>query len=130
MQNTLVKNKVNDTPLYKEEEFDLINRWQKFNDEKSLIRIISAYKRLVNAIVRKYLSYGLPKEDLIQEGIIGIVISLKKFDISKGFRLSTYARWWIKASIQNYILQNWSIVKNSSTASHKALFFNLRTILV
>ena len=128
MQNTLVKNKVNDTPLYKEEEFDLINRWQKFNDETSLIRIISAYKRLVNAIVRKYLSYGLPKEDLIQEGIIGIVISLKKFDISKGFRLSTYARWWIKASIQNYILQNWSIVKNSSTASHKALFFNLKKL--
>ena len=78
MENALTKNKLIDTPLYKEEEYDLINRWQKYNDEKSLLRIISAYKRLVNSIVRKYLSYGLSKEDLVQEGIIGIVIALKK----------------------------------------------------
>ena len=77
---------------------------------------------------RKYKSYGLPLDDLIHEGVLGIMHALEKFDISKDFRLSTYASWWIRASIQDYILKNWSVVKTGSTASQKALFFNLRKI--
>ena len=115
-------------PLEKEEEYKLIEKWQYNEDEKSLIRLISAYKRLVASIAKKYLSYGLQMEDLINEGILGLIISLKKFDLSKGFRLSTYARWWIRASIQNYILKNWSIVKTASTTSHKSLFFNFNKL--
>ena len=119
---------INEAPLTKDEEYELIKNWQRSEDEKSLLRIIGAYKRLVNAIARKYLSYGLQKEDLYHEGLLGLIIALKKFDLSKGFRLSTYARWWIRASIQNYILKNWSIVKGGSTASHKALFFNFNKL--
>ena len=115
-------------PLEKEEEYKLIEKWQYNEDEKSLIRLVSAYKRLVASIAKKYLSYGLQMDDLINEGILGLIISLKKFDLSKGFRLSTYARWWIRASIQNYILKNWSIVKTASTTSHKSLFFNFNKL--
>ena len=115
-------------PLEKEEEYKLIEKWQYNEDEKSLIRLVSAYKRLVASIAKKYLSYGLQMEDLMNEGILGLIISLKKFDLSKGFRLSTYARWWIRASIQNYILKNWSIVKTASTTSHKSLFFNFNKL--
>ena len=127
-KNNYYKSDNIEAPLEKEEEFTLIEKWQKYSDKKSLNRIIGAYKRLVSSIARKYLSYGLPKDDLIHEGVLGIIIALKKFDISRGFRLSTYARWWIRASIQNYILKNWSIVKSSSNASHKALFFNLNKL--
>ena len=115
-------------PLEKEEEYKLIEKWQYNEDEKSLMRLVSAYKRLVASIAKKYLSYGLQMEDLINEGILGLIISLRKFDLSKGFRLSTYARWWIRASIQNYILKNWSIVKTASTTSHKSLFFNFNKL--
>ena len=128
IKNNKYKSTNIEMPLEKEEEFELIKKWQKYSDKKSLNRIIGAYKRLANSVARKYLSYGLPKDDLIHEGILGIIIALEKFDISKGFRLSTYARWWIRASIQNYILKNWSIVKSSSNASHKALFFNLNKL--
>tara|TARA_B100000029_G_C17397091_1_gene895613 strand:+ start:129 stop:998 length:870 start_codon:yes stop_codon:yes gene_type:complete len=128
VKNNYYKSVNIEAPLEKEEEFALIKKWQKYSDKKSLNRIIGAYKRLVNSTARKYLSYGLPKDDLMHEGVLGIIIALKKFDISRGFRLSTYARWWIRASIQNYILKNWSIVKSSSNASHKALFFNLNKL--
>lgn len=117
-----------DTPLKKDEEYELILNWQNLEDKRSLNRILNAYKRMVNSIAKKYMSYGLAKDDLIHEGLVGIIIALKKFDISKGFRLSTYARWWVRASIQNFILKNWSIVKCSSNASHKALFFNLNKL--
>jgi RNA polymerase sigma factor, sigma-70 family len=83
---------------------------------------------LAVSYARKYKSYGLPLDDLIHEGVLGIMHALEKFDISKDFRLSTYASWWIRASIQDYILKNWSVVKTGSTASQKALFFNLRKI--
>ena len=84
--------------------------------------------RLAVSYAKKYKSYGLPLDDLIHEGVLGIMHALEKFDISKDFRLSTYASWWIRASIQDYILKNWSVVKTGSTASQKALFFNLRKI--
>ena len=114
--------------LSKEEEFKLILKWQKTQDEDSLKQILDSYLRLAVSIARKYTNYGLSLDDLIHEGTLGIMYALNKFDVSKGFRLSTYASWWIRASIQDYILKNWSVVKTGSTASQKQLFFNLKKI--
>ena len=114
--------------LEKNEEFDLIEDWRLKRNQKSLQRILNAYLRLAVSYARKYSSYGLPIDDLIHEGVLGIMHALEKFDISKDFRLSTYASWWIRASIQDYILKNWSVVRTGSTASQKALFFNLKKI--
>lgn len=114
--------------LEKDEEFFHIEEWRNKRDSKSLKIILNAYLRLAVSYARKYKSYGLPLDDLIHEGVLGIMHALEKFDVSKDFRLSTYASWWIRASIQDYILKNWSVVKTGSTASQKALFFNLRKI--
>ena len=114
--------------LEKEEEFYLINDWRDNKTPKSLQKILNSYLRLAISYARKYSSYGLPIDDLIHEGVLGIMHALEKFDTSKDFRLSTYASWWIRASIQDYILKNWSVVRTGSTASQKALFFNLKKI--
>jgi len=114
--------------LEKKEEFFHIEEWRMNRNSKSLKIILNAYLRLAVSYARKYSSYGLPLDDLIHEGVLGIMHALEKFDVSKDFRLSTYASWWIRASIQDYILKNWSVVKTGSTASQKALFFNLRKI--
>tara|TARA_A100000164_G_C21750469_1_gene696758 strand:+ start:89 stop:955 length:867 start_codon:yes stop_codon:yes gene_type:complete len=114
--------------LEKDEEFYLINDWRDNKNPKSLQKILHSYLRLAISYARKYSSYGLPIDDLIHEGVLGIMHSLEKFDTSKDFRLSTYASWWIRASIQDYILKNWSVVRTGSTASQKALFFNLKKI--
>ncbi len=114
--------------LEKEEEFYLINDWRDNKTPKSLQKILNSYLRLAVSYARKYSSYGLPIDDLIHEGVLGIMHALEKFDTSKDFRLSTYASWWIRASIQDYILKNWSVVRTGSTASQKALFFNLKKI--
>ena len=114
--------------LEKDEEFYHIEKWRNERNSKSLQIILNSYLRLAVSYARKYKSYGLPLDDLIHEGVLGIMHALEKFDISKDFRLSTYASWWIRASIQDYILKNWSVVKTGSTASQKALFFNLRKI--
>ena len=114
--------------LEKDEEFYLINDWRDNRSPKSLQKILNSYLRLAVSYARKYSSYGLPIDDLIHEGVLGIMHALDKFDTSKDFRLSTYASWWIRASIQDYILKNWSVVRTGSTASQKALFFNLKKI--
>ena len=114
--------------LEKEEEFILIDDWRDNKNPKSLQKILNAYLRLAVSFARKYSSYGLPIDDLIHEGVLGIMHALDKFDTKKDFRLSTYASWWIRASIQDYILKNWSVVRTGSTASQKALFFNLKKI--
>ncbi len=114
--------------LEKNEEFRLINDWRDNKNPKSLQKILDSYLRLAVSFARKYSSYGLPLDDLIHEGVLGIMHALDKFDTSKDFRLSTYASWWIRASIQDYILKNWSVVRTGSTASQKALFFNLKKI--
>tara|TARA_B110000014_G_C20080846_1_gene564742 strand:+ start:521 stop:1351 length:831 start_codon:yes stop_codon:yes gene_type:complete len=111
--------------LSKEIEYKLIKDWQRKKDKKALNRIINAYKRMPIAYAKKYSRYGVPFEDLVNEGIIAIMHSLEKFDLSKKLRLSTYASWWIRASMQEYVLKNWSIVKISSTAVQKSLFFGL-----
>ena len=114
--------------LEKKEEFFLIDDWRNNKNSKSLQKILNAYLRLAVSYARKYTSYGLSIDDLIHEGVLGIMHALDKFDTSKDFRLSTYASWWIRASIQDYILKNWSVVRTGSTASQKALFFNLKKI--
>ena len=114
--------------LEKDEEFSFINDWRDNKNPKALQKILNAYLRLAVSYARKYSSYGLPIDDLIHEGVLGIMHALEKFDTSKDFRLSTYASWWIRASIQDYILKNWSVVRTGSTASQKALFFNLKKI--
>ena len=114
--------------LEKNEEFTLINDWRDNRNPKSLQKILNSYLRLAVSYARKYSSYGLAIDDLIHEGVLGIMHALDKFDTSKDFRLSTYASWWIRASIQDYILKNWSVVRTGSTASQKALFFNLKKI--
>ena len=114
--------------LEKDEEFSLINDWRDNKTPRSLQKILNSYLRLAVSYARKYSSYGLPLDDLIHEGVLGIMHALEKFDTSRDFRLSTYASWWIRASIQDYILKNWSVVRTGSTASQKALFFNLKKI--
>ena len=126
--NNLIELSKKASILEKDEEFQLINDWRENKSPRSLQKILNSYLRLAVSFARKYSSYGLPIDDLIHEGVLGIMHALEKFDTSKDFRLSTYASWWIRASIQDYILKNWSVVRTGSTASQKALFFNLKKI--
>ncbi len=128
LSNNLIELSKKASILEKEEEFKLINDWRDNKTPRSLQKILNSYLRLAVSYARKYSSYGLPIDDLIHEGVLGIMHALEKFDTSKDFRLSTYASWWIRASIQDYILKNWSVVRTGSTASQKALFFNLKKI--
>ena len=126
--NNLIELSKKASILEKEEEFELINDWRDNKTPRSLQKILNSYLRLAVSYAKRYSSYGLPIDDLIHEGVLGIMHALEKFDTSKDFRLSTYASWWIRASIQDYILKNWSVVRTGSTASQKALFFNLKKI--
>ena len=128
VSNNLVEFSKKSKILDKNEEYYHIENWRNKRNSESLKVILNSYLRLAVSFAKKYKSYGLPLDDLIHEGVLGIMHALEKFDTSKGFRLSTYASWWIRASIQDYILKNWSVVKTGSTASQKALFFNLRKI--
>ena len=128
VSNNLVEFSKKSKILDKNEEYYHIENWRNKRNSESLKVILNSYLRLAVSFAKKYKSYGLPLDDLIHEGVLGIMHALEKFDISKDFRLSTYASWWIRASIQDYILKNWSVVKTGSTASQKALFFNLRKI--
>ncbi len=122
------KFKNNEKLLDKEEEYKLIKNWQKNKDNKAINKLLSAYKKLVVSISKKFSNYGLPQEDLMQEGTMGLVYAIERFDTSKGFRLYTYSHWWIKAMIQDYIIKNWSIVKMGSTNAQKTLFFSFNKI--
>lgn len=128
LSNDLIEYSRRGKLLEKDEEYSLITKWRDQQDQRALKKILNAYIRLAVAHARKYTNYGLPLDDLIHEGILGIMHSLEKFDLSKGFRLSTYASWWIRAAIQDYILKNWSVVRTGSTSSQKQLFFNLKKI--
>lgn len=120
---------VNKFPLLsKEEEYDYGVRYQKDGDSYAAQMLVQSHLRLVVKIAAKFRNYGLPVVDLVSEGNIGLMQAVKKFDPKKGFRLSTYAMWWIKAYIQEYILKSWSLVKIGTTAAQKKLFFNLRKI--
>ena len=114
--------------LEAEEEFILAKNWTEREDTDAAHKLVTSHLRLVAKIAMGYRGYGLPLGDLISEGNVGLMQAVKRFDPDKGFRLSTYAMWWIKASIQEYILRTWSLVKIGTTAAQKKLFFNLRKI--
>ena len=119
--------KISQFPLLtNEEEKDLAYRWIKNGDTKAAQKLVTSHLRLVAKIAMGYKGYGLPIFDLISEGNLGLMQAVKKFDPDKGFRLATYAIWWIRASVQEYVLHSWSLVKIGTTAAQKKLFFNLR----
>ncbi len=111
-----------------DEEYMLARRWRDHGDAEAARRMITSHLRLVAKIALGYRGYGLPLEDVISEGNVGLMKAVKRFDPERGFRLSTYAMWWIRASIQEYILHSWSLVKTGTTAAQKKLFFKLRQI--
>jgi len=112
--------------LAADEEFMLAKRWREHGDADAAHRLVTSHLRLVAKIAMGYRGYGLPVSELISEGNVGMMQAVKRFDPDKGFRLATYAMWWIRASIQEYILHSWSLVKLGTTAAQKKLFFNLR----
>lgn len=112
--------------LTAEQEYMLAKRYAEHEDPEAAAQLVSSHLRLVAKIAMGYRGYGLPVADLISEGNVGLMQGVKKFEPDRGFRLATYAMWWIKASIQEYILRSWSLVKMGTTAAQKKLFFNLR----
>jgi RNA polymerase sigma-32 factor len=114
--------------LERAEEHDLAVRWRDDHDQAALHRLTSAHMRLVIAVAARFRNFGLPMGDLIQEGHVGLLEAAARFEPEREVRFSTYATWWIRASIQDYILRNWSIVRGGTSSSQKALFFNLRRL--
>ena len=111
-----------------EEEYMLAKRWQEREDSDAAKQLVTSHLRLVAKIAMGYRGYGLPLSELISEGNVGMMQAVKRFDPDRGFRLATYAMWWIRAAIQEYILHSWSLVKMGTTAAQKKLFFNLRKL--
>lgn len=114
--------------LSREEEFALARRWREHQDERALHSLVRAYGRLVVAMAARFRRYGLPVGDLVQEGNVGLMQAAARFDAGRDVRFSTYASWWIKAAMQDFVLRNWSIVRTGTTAPQKSLFFNLRRL--
>ncbi len=114
--------------LQPDEEFMLAKRWKEHGDREAAHRLVTSHLRLVAKIAMGYRGYGLPISEVVSEGNVGLMQAVKRFEPDKGFRLATYAMWWIKASIQEFILRSWSLVKMGTTASQKKLFFNLRKV--
>lgn len=114
--------------LEREEELALATAWREKGDEQALHKLTTAYMRLVIAVAARFRQYGLPFPDLVQEGNIGLMQAAARFEPERGVRFSTYATWWIRSSIQDYVLRNWSIVRTGTTAAQKSLFFNLRRL--
>src|SRR4051795_8790645 len=114
--------------LAQDEEFMLAKRWQEHQDTEAAHRLVTSHLRLVAKIAMGHRGYGLPLSELISEGNVGMMQAVKRFDPDRGFRLATYAMWWIRAAIQEYILHSWSLVKMGTTAAQKKLFFNLRKL--
>lgn len=125
---SFVKNAMNQPMLEAEHELNLARRWRDEQDEKALHNLTSAYMRLVVSMATRFRNYGLPMADLIQEGNVGLMQAASRFDPDRGVRFSTYASWWIRSSIQDYVLRNWSIVRTGTTSAQKSLFFNLRRL--
>ncbi|HWA46944.1 MAG TPA: RNA polymerase sigma factor RpoH [Dongiaceae bacterium] len=114
--------------LEQSEEFMLAKRWQEHQDPEAAHKMVTSHLRLVAKIAMGYRGYGLPMSEVISEGNVGLMQAVKRFDPDRGFRLATYAMWWIRAAIQEYILHSWSLVKIGTTAAQKKLFFNLRRV--
>ena len=114
--------------LSAEEEADCIDRWQKKSDQDALRTLVTSHLRLAAKTAHGYRRYGIPIEDLISEGCVGMIQAIDRFDPEKGFRLATYAKWWIRAAVQEYIMRSWSMVRIGTTVGQKKLFFNLRRL--
>lgn len=114
--------------LDRDHELDLATRWRVDADEDALHELCTAYMRLVVAIAARFRTYGLPMSDLVQEGNVGLMLAAARFEPERELRFSTYATWWIRSCVQDYILRNWSIVRTGTTAAQKSLFFNLRRL--
>jgi RNA polymerase sigma-32 factor len=112
--------------LSRDREFELARRWREAQDEPALHELVQAYMRLVIALAARFRNYGLPMADLVQEGNVGLMRAAMRFEPGRDVRFSTYAAWWIRSAIQDFILRNWSIVRTGTTAAQKSLFFNLR----
>jgi RNA polymerase sigma-32 factor len=114
--------------LEKDHELELARRWKDRNDTVALAKLTRSYLRLVIAMAGRFRNYGLPLSDLVQEGTVGLMEAAARFEPEREIRFSTYASWWIRSAMQDYILRNWSIVRTGTTAAHKSLFFNLRRL--
>jgi RNA polymerase sigma-32 factor len=123
-----IQSSMNAPLLEKDHELELARRWHEEGDEKALHELIQSYTRLVIAMASRFRNYGLPMGDLIQEGNVGLMQAASRFDYKRDLRFSTYASWWIRSAIQDYVLRNWSIVRTGTTAAQKSLFFNLRRL--
>jgi RNA polymerase sigma-32 factor len=123
-----IKSSMKEPLLERQHEFDLATAWREQGDTKALHELIRSYTRLVVAMASRFRNYGLPSGDLIQEGNVGLMQAAARFEPEREVRFSTYASWWIRSSIQDYILRNWSVVRTGTTAAQKSLFFNLRRL--
>ena len=126
--NRYIRQTMRQPLLERDYEAQLAQRWRNDDDQKAMHELVMAYARLVVAAASKYRHYGLPVGDLIQEGNVGLMQAAGRFEPERGVRFSTYAAWWIRASIQDHILRNWSIVRTGTTAAHKSLFFRLKRL--
>lgn len=125
---TFIRTSMNQPLLTRDHEFELARRWREDGDAKALHDLVSAYTRLVISTAVKFRNYGLPMGDLVQEGNVGLMQAAARFEPDRDVRFSTYATWWIKSAMQDYVLRNWSIVRTGTTAAQKSLFFNLRRL--
>lgn len=125
---TFIKASMREPLLAREHEFEIARRWREEGDEKALHELVRSYTRLVVATAARFRNYGLPLGDLVQEGNVGLMQAAARFEPDREVRFSTYAAWWIRSAMQDYILRNWSIVRTGTTAAQKALFFNLRRL--
>ncbi len=125
---TYIRTSMNQPLLERGHELELARRWRDKGDERALHELINSYTRLVVAMASKFRNYGLPLGDLIQEGNIGLMQAAARFEPERELRFSTYATWWIRSAMQDYVLRNWSIVRTGTTAAQKSLFFNLRRL--
>ena len=128
MDRTLIRAAMRAPYLQRDEEHDLAVRWRESQDQQALHRITTSHMRLVISMAAKFRHFGLSMGDLIQEGHVGLLEAAARFEPERDVRFSTYATWWIRASIQDYILRNWSIVRGGTSSAQKALFFNLRRL--
>lgn len=123
-----IRHSMSEPLLDKDHEQALARQWRDKGDEKALHELVKSYTRLVVSIASRFRNYGLPMGDLIQEGNVGLMMAAARFDAGRDVRFSTYATWWIRSCIQDYVLRNWSIVRTGTTAAQKSLFFNLRRL--
>ncbi len=123
-----IKTSMNEPLLERDVEFELARRWREQGDEAALHQLVRSYMRLVISTATRFRNYGLPMGDLVQEGNVGLMQAAARFEPQREVRFSTYAAWWIRSAMQDYVLRNWSIVRTGTTAAQKALFFNLRRL--